>query len=170
MARLILGFGLILTLAACVGGDRGLRDLRNTGNGPDEFQVLPVAPLAMPPTSALPTPTPGGGNRADPNPTADAVAVLGGNPGALVPGGVPAGDAALIAATSRNGVDPAIRQTLASEDAAFRNRRSRLRLFGLFGGRDRYFRAYARQALDAYAELERFRAAGVVTPTAPPRP
>lgn len=94
---------------------------------------------------------------------------MGGSPAALIPNGVPASDGALVTAASRNGVDPAIRQTLAAEDATFRNRRSRFRLFGLFGGRDRYFRAYARQALDAYAELARFRAAGVATPTAPPQ-
>ena len=167
MGKLLFSFVMVGTLAACAGGDRGLRDLRSNGGGPDEFSVLPVDPLVLPAdTNALPPPTPGGANRADPAPLADAVAVLGGNPNALVPNGIPAGDAALLAAAGRNGVDPAIRQTLAAEDAAFRNRRSRL---GIFGGRDRYFRAYAGQALDAYAELQRFRNVGVATPSAPPQ-
>lgn len=164
--KFILCTVMMLSLVACAGGDRGLRDVRSDGRGPDEFRVLPVNPLVRPDDLALPTPTPGGANRTDPTPVADAVAVLGGNPNALVPVGSPTGDGALINAASRNGVDPAIRQTLASEDAAFRNRQSR---FGILRGRDRYFSAYARQALDAYAELARFRNAGVATPTAPPQ-
>jgi hypothetical protein len=158
---------MMLTLAACAGGDRGLRDLRSSNGGPDEFRVMPMEPLILPnDVTNLPTPTPGAGNLSDPTPVADAVTVLGGNANALIPNGAPASDGALINAAGRNGIDPAIRQTLASEDAAFRNRQSR---FGLFRARDRYFQAYARQALDAYAELQRFRDAGVATPTAPPQ-
>lgn len=165
--KLIFCFGMIVTLAACAGGDRGLRDLRSNGGGPDEFRVMPMQPLTLPTdVTNLPVPTPGGTNLSDPTPNADAVAALGGNPNRLIPNGSPASDGALITAASRNGVDPAIRQTLAAEDAAFRNRQSR---FGLFRGRDRYFSAYARQALDAYGELQRFRNAGVATPSAPPQ-
>ncbi|MCF2906287.1 DUF3035 domain-containing protein [Octadecabacter sp. CECT 8868] len=167
MLRLTLCMTLVLTLTACAGGDRGLRDLRSSSGGPDEFRVQPSGPLTLPSDlSVLPTPTPGGTNIADPMPNADAVAVLGGNPNALVAAGVPTRDGALITAASRNGVDPAIRQTLAAEDEAFRTRQSR---FGLFRARDSYFQAYARQALDAYAELQRFRNAGVATPSAPPQ-
>ena len=166
MGKVILSLVMVVTLAACA-GDRGLRDLRNNGGGPDEFGVLPVNPLIMPSdTSNLPVPTPGGTNISDPTPNADAVAVLGGNPNALLRNGIPASDTALVNAAGRHGVDPAIRSTLASEDAAFRTRRARL---SVFGGRDRYFRAYAGQALDAYSELDRFRAAGVATPSAPPQ-
>jgi len=164
--KLILSLGMIVMLAAC-SGDRGLRDLRSNAGGPDEFRVMPVQPLVTPADlTALPTPTPGGTNRTDPTPNADAVAVLGGNANALIPNGIPASDGAMVSAASRNGVDPTIRQTLASEDAAFRNRQTR---FGILRGRDRYFSAYARQALDAYAELQRFRNAGVATPSAPPQ-
>lgn len=166
MGKLILTLGLMLTLAACA-NDRGLRDLRSSGGGPDEFRVMPMGALVLPSDlDNLPEPTPGGTNISDPTPAADAVAVLGGNPNALVPNGIPSSDGALITAASRNGVDPSIRQTLASEDAAFRARQTR---FGLFRARDRYFQAYARQALDAYAELIRFRNAGVTTPSAPPQ-
>jgi len=165
--KAIICTAMLLVLTACAGGDRGLRDLRSNGGGPDEFQVLPVNPLILPnDVTNLPTPTPGGTNRTDPAPNADAVAALGGNPNALIPNGIPARDGALIAAASRNGVDSAIRQTLAAEDEAFRTRQSR---FGFFRGRDRYFQAYARQALDAYAELQRFRNAGAATPSAPPQ-
>ncbi len=167
MRKALLGFSIAVLLSACAAGDRGLRDLRSNGGGPDEFSVLPVNPLILPnDVTTLPVPTPGGANRTDPAPEADAVSVLGGNPNALIARGAPTSDGALIAAASRNGVDPSIRQTLASEDAAFRTRRARLTIFG---GRDRYFSAYARQALDAYAELQRFRNAGIATPSAPPQ-
>jgi hypothetical protein len=165
--KLIFCFGVIVMLTACAGGDRGLRDLRSNGGGPDEFRVMPVGELVLPSdVTNLPAPTPGQSNRTDPTPSADAVAALGGNPNALIPNGIPASDGALVTAASRNGVDPAIRQTLASEDAAFRTRQSR---FGFIRGRDLYFSAYARQALDAYSELQRFRSAGVATPSAPPQ-
>jgi len=160
MSKVILCFSVILMLGACGGSDRGLRDLSSTGAGPDEFTVLPTNPLILPnDLTNLPEPTPGGTNITDPTPNADAVAVLGGNPDRLIPNGVPSSDSALVAAASRNGVEQNIRQTLAEEDAAFRGRQTR---FGFFRRNDRYFQAYARQALDAYAELQRFRNAGVL--------
>ena len=168
MRAMLFILGTTLMLTAC-GGPDGLRDLSADTDGPDEFSVLPNRPLVIPTDlSRLPPPTPGGSNPADATPRANAIAALGGNAAAVQAGGVPTSDAALVAAAGRNGVTPGIRQTLASEDAAFRGRRNTLRIFNIFGG-DRYFRAYAGQALDAYAELERFRALGVATPTAPPR-
>ena len=153
-------------LASC-SSNSGLRNLQSPGDGPDEFTVLPVRPLVLPPSTTLPPPTPGRANRADPTPLSDAVVALGGNPGAALAGGIPSRDAALVAAAGQNGVDPAIRQTLAQEDAAFRSRALSLNLLNPFGG-DRYYAAYASQALDAYAELARFRALGVAVPSAPP--
>ena len=166
MTRTFLALGLAALLAACAGGD-GVRRLEAPGDGPDEFAVMPVRPLVMPATNALPVPTPGGTNLADPNPLGDAVAALGGNPRGLLPGGIPAGDAALVAAASRNGVTPGVRALVAQEDAAFRASAGRFASGGLFGG-DPYWRVYARQALDAYGELDRFRAAGIRVPPAPP--
>ena len=98
----------------------------------------------------------------------DAVIALGGNPGATMVGGIPAGDSALVTYATRNGVDPDIRATLAAEDQGFRDRRSRFG--GLFARGDRYFQAYSGQALDAHAALARFRNAGVAVPSAPPAP
>lgn len=161
----------VLALVACValtacGNSGGLRDFRSPSAGPDEFAVTPSRPLEQPPSfNELPAPTAGGANRADPNPTFDAVAALGGR---SVSGGVPASDGALISYASRRGVDPAIRSELAAADRALRDRRSRVRL-PLSRRASRYYSAYANQSLDAYAELERFRAAGVRVPTAPPR-
>ncbi|MCC5973355.1 MAG: DUF3035 domain-containing protein [Rubellimicrobium sp.] len=163
-ARPLIPALCLVVLAAC-GGGRGLHDLDRTSWGPDEFSVLPALPLEIPPVLGLPPPTPGGVNRTDRNPVAEGVAALGGTqraPGA----GVPAADTALVAHAGRNGTDPAIRTTLASEDAAIR-RGAGQGARGLFGG-DRYFPAYAFMALDAYAEMARFRALGVRVPTAPP--
>ncbi len=145
--------------------------MRSTSGGPDEFSVLPSRPLEVPTGAAtLPEPTPGGSNLSDPNPTADAIAALGGRPGAANAGGIPAADATLVSYVGRYGTNPAIRQELAAEDAAFRRRRSGGGFLGLFRGGERYFQAYAAMALDAYAELIRFRNLGVQVPSAPPAP
>ena len=159
-----------LGLAACTAGDRSLRPLSATpGAGPDEFTVLPQQPLSLPEDlSTLPPPNPGAPNRTDRNPVAEGIAALGGNPSALSRGGIPAADSALVSATSRNGVDPNIRAELAAADQTFRQRRGRLSILP-FVRRDRYFQAYSSQALDAFAELDRFRNAGVQVPTAPPQ-
>ncbi len=156
----------LLSLMACAGSDRPLRDLADAGNGPDEFSVSPGLPLELPSDLNLPEPTPGGGNLTDTFPVSNALVALGGR--SNVAGGIPNADAGLIAFVSRNGVSPSIRGTLAEDDANFRTRARRFSLNPFRQG-DRYFSAYARQALDAYAELDRFRAAGVATPSAPPQ-
>ena len=158
---------LALGLAAC-SGDRSLRDMRSSDGGPDEFAVAPNAPLEVPPDLSLPTPTPGGSNLTDIDPNANAIAALGGRPSSVSAGGIPSNDAALVSFAGRNGVQSDIRASLAQEDAAFR-KRAGFRNFFNFLGKDKYFPAYARQSLDAYAELERFRAAGIATPSAPPQ-
>ncbi len=154
MRKAVLTAMLLLGLAACNRGGKV---------GPDEFTVLPTRPIEFPTDySALPPPTPGGFNLTDPNPTGDAIAALGGIQTSA--GGIPASDSALVAAAARNGTDPAIRATLAAEDAGLLRRATR----GAGENRRRYLRAYAGQALDAYAELLRFRNAGVQVPSAPP--
>jgi hypothetical protein len=158
----------LIFVAACGNTDRPLRDLRASGGGPDEFSVIPLEPLEIPQELNLPTPTPGGTNRVDPSPNADAIAALGGSAAAQVAGGIPANDAALVAQASRYGVEPAIRAELAAADAARLDRARRSNVFNPLG-RDRYFPAYARQALDASAELGRLRALGVAVPNVPVR-
>jgi len=157
----------LFLLAACGSTERPLRDLRAAGGGPDEFAVIPAEPLEIPQSRTLPDPTPGGVNRADPTPKADAIRALGGSPSAQIAGGIPAGDAALVAQASRYGTRPNIRAELAAADAARLARARRTSLFNPLG-RDRYFPAYASLALDAFAELERLRAAGIAVPTPPP--
>ena len=166
MRHAILSLFIMFGLAACSGQDSLL--VVDSGDGPDEFSVLPALPLRAPPDLTLPRPTPGAANLADPDPLADAIRALRGTPPSAVTGGVPARDSALVAFASRNGVDPDIRSILANEDARFRDRARIARGFNIFG-RDRYFPAYRRWALDAYAQIERFRALGVTVPSAPPR-
>ena len=165
---LVIAIGAVLTVAACA-GDPSLMNVTQTGDGPDEFAILPPRPLELPQNLAeLPTPTPGGANRTDPTPTADAVAALGGNPAAVTRGGgVPSGDGALVGYAARNGVSPDIRQVLAAEDAQFRME-NQGKLLERWANVNVYFRAYEPLALDQYSELERWRAAGVRNVAAPP--
>ncbi len=159
---------LLFVLAACGGNDApNLLNVGETTDGPDEFAVLPTKPLQLPDDlAALPAPTPGGGNLSDPTPQADAVAALGGRPGASVGS---AGDGALVSYAGRFGVTPAIRETLAAEDLAYR-RANNARLLERLFNTNVYFRAYEAQTLDSYRELERMRRAGIRTPSAPPSP
>ncbi|RKF16187.1 DUF3035 domain-containing protein [Roseovarius spongiae] len=158
-----------LTLSACGSGDDlRLRRFKNTGNGPDEFTVLPTKPLQAPESyNSLPPPNPGGANLVDPNPEAEGVAALGGNPAALTPHGVGAADGALLNRARRYGVTGGIRQTLAREDLEVRKRHGRVNIFNI-GPNDDYTDAYKRQWLDAQRELRRLRAMGVGVPSAPP--
>ncbi|PRX33921.1 Protein of unknown function [Meinhardsimonia xiamenensis] len=165
-ARLLPALLVVAVLSACASDEPKLLNLKKTGAGPDEFAVVPYKPLQQPQDYAsLPEPTPGAGNLVDPTPKADAIAALGGRP--TVARGVPAADAGLVSHASRYGVDGAIRTRLAAEDLEWRRRKSPRLLERLFSVTT-YYRAYRRMALDQHAELERFRAAGVWTPAAPP--
>ena len=154
-----------LMLSAC--GEPSLRELRNPGEGPDEFIVSPPLPLQEPENySSLPQPTPGGANITDPRPLDDVATSLGGqrtSSSAAVPGA----DAGLVSYASRKGVSPDIRSQLATEDAAFRKRQARFANIKLFPV-DRYADAYRRQAINPEAVARAYRRAGVVTPAAPP--
>jgi hypothetical protein len=169
MRRRILILSLmVLAVAACGRGDGVLSRIKNDGNGPDEFTVLPTAPLQTPQTyNSLPTPTPGGANLVDPNPRAEGVAAMGGNPAATVPGAIGAGDGGLVNHTRRFGVTPGVRQELAVEDAQTRRRHGRVNIFNI-GPNDDYTDAYKKQWLDSQAEQSRMTRSGVVTPSAPP--
>jgi len=167
----ILVFMLIFALAAC--GSRKdethLRRIKKTGNGPDEFSIIPGRPLQSPESyAALPPPTPGGANLTDQNPNADSILALGGNPGALAETGIPATEGGLVAYTTRYGVTPGIRQTLAREDLKARKRHGKVNIFHI-GPTDDYTNAYKRQWLDSFAENRRLRRLGVATPSAPPQ-
>lgn len=158
----------LLLLGAC-GSDAEpqLMNLRSK-EGPDEFSILPPKPLQMPESlNDLPEPTPGGANRTDPTPEADAVVALGGKPGAQT--GIPAADAGLYAHAARFGVDSTIRSTLASEDLNWR-RDNNGRILERIFHTNVYYRAYRKMALDQYGELAYWRRRGLATPSAPPEP
>jgi len=169
-----LGIGLILVivtlLSAC--GSRNddiqLRRLNDAGNGPNEFGIIPGKPLQEPESfTALPPPTPGGANRTDVSPFADAVSALGGNPSSLALTEPSGNDGALINHSRRFGVTPNIRATLAREDLEVRRRRGRVNILNI-GPEDDYSLAYKRQWLDSRAEDERLRSRGISTSSAPP--
>lgn len=156
----------LLLLAACGGGDPNLMNIRSTGQGPDEFGILPSKPLEIPGTlAALPAPTPGGANLADRNPEADAILALGGDPGRSRE--IPASDAAVVAHATRYGMDAGIRQTLATEDYEWRRTHDGRLLERVFNV-NVYYEAYDPMALNQHAELARWRAAGARNPSAPP--
>lgn len=168
--RIPLGVIVLTTAVSLAGcGSKGLRELQQPGSGPDEFLLLPSEPLTPPENyAALPTPTPGGANRTDPNPKAEAIVALGGSADALNAGGdIPASDGALVTASSRYGVEPGIRASLAEEDAAFRKRENRTARFKLFAI-DRYSEAYKKEALKPFSIQSLFRNSGYATPSAPP--
>lgn len=169
MKRVLVSLMVIGTLSACSGSeDPNLLNISQPrGEGPDEFAVLPTKPLELPENlAALPEPTPGGRNRTDPTPEADAIAALGGNAAVLSRG---SSDGALLAHSRRFGVDPNIRAELAASDLEFRRRNDGRLLERLFNV-NVYFRAYEEMSLDQYRELERLRRAGIRTSAVPPDP
>lgn len=170
IVRATVALGLMLTLAACGSGDAepNLLNIKQPrSEGPDEFAVLPTKPLQIPENiAALPAPTPGGRNLADPTPEADVALALGGNTEVLARR---SGDGALIAYAGRHGVDPQIRSQLAAADLEYRRQNDGRLLERLFNV-NVYFRAYEPMELDQYAELERLRRAGIRTSAVPPDP
>ncbi len=158
-----------LGLAGCSRNkDPKLLNIRSSGT-PDEFAILPSKTLELPEDlTALPQPTPGGGNRTDQTPQADAVVALGGRADRVTPGGgIPRSDAGLMNHATRFGVAPGIRQSLAADDLEFR-RRNDGRLLERWANVNVYYRAYKKQSLDQHAELERWRRAGARNVGAPP--
>ncbi|UOA25618.1 DUF3035 domain-containing protein [Pseudosulfitobacter sp. DSM 107133] len=166
--RLIRGLmALTVTLALGACANTGLRDLRGTSDGPDEFIVTPSKPLQEPESySALPSPTPGQANLVDLRPLDESVDKLGGRRGSPT-AAIPASDGAVVNHASRFGRTADIRATLAAEDEAFRKRRGRLTQYRIVPV-DRYNQAYKRQAIDAGKVARAYRRAGVPTPSSPP--
>ncbi len=169
MRRSLLVMSVLVGLSACGTADEPnlLNISRPRNQGPDEFAILPTKPLELPEDlAALPSPTPGGANRTDQTPQADAYAALGGNAAALSRA---SSDGALLAHSRRFGVDPDIRAELAAADLEFRRENDGRLLERLFNV-NVYFRAYEEMSLDQYRELERLRRAGIRTSAVPPDP
>jgi len=159
----------LVALSACEGDQPELMNIRT--DTPDEFAILPTRALEAPEDyTALPAPTPGGTNLADPNPQGDAVAALGGNPERLeTTGRIYAGEQSLVNYTTRYGVPGDIRSVLAAEDLAWRQDNNGKLLERLFNV-NVYYESYEPMALDQYTEWERLQAKGIWTPSAPPDP
>ena len=157
----------VLALAGCADNENPV--LMHAGaqeRGPDEFSILPTRPLEMPPSLAeLPPPNPSGTNRVDPQPRADIARALGGNPAVAVARGT--ADGGIVNHASRFGRSDNIRDQLAAEDLDFRRQNRGMLLERLFSV-NVYHNAYQFMWLDKYAELDRWRRAGVRTPSAPP--
>jgi hypothetical protein len=165
----IAGLGAVLLLSACAPETPELMNLRSSTGGPDEFAILPPKSLELPENlAALPPPTPGGSNLTDRDPAGDAILALGGKPS--TPGeGYPAADAGLVAFANRFGTPSSnIRAQLAAEDLEWRRTHQGLLLQRWFN-LNVYYQAYLPLALNPYAELQVWRAAGVATPSAPPK-
>lgn len=169
---LLASIGL-LVLGACSRSNGEVPRLMHAAaqqDTPDEFSIVPTQPLQAPPDfNTLPTPTPGGANRVDPDPRAEAVAALGGRVSAERTTGIPSADAGLMRYVDRQGNDPDIRATLAAEDEQVR-RNGRGRILERAFNTNLYRRAYEDQILDPQAELLVWRQRGVRTPAAPPPP
>lgn len=166
--KTLLALVSLAALSACESGDPELMNIRS--DTPDEFSILPTKPLEAPENyTALPEPTPGGSNLVDPNPQGDAIAALGGNPDRLTDGRVYAGEQTLVSFASRYGVPADIRTTLAAEDLAWRRENNGLLLERLFNV-NVYYSSYKPMSLDQHHELDRLRALGIWTPSAPPDP
>ncbi len=78
MRAIILTSVLGVVLTACSSDQAQLDGDGVSRNGPNEFEILPMRPLVMPESLALPTPVTGVANRADPTPLIDAIVALGG--------------------------------------------------------------------------------------------
>lgn len=158
-----------LTLAACADRDAS-RSLTLAGrnDGPNEFSMVPSKPLQQPEDlTALPEPTPGGANRTDRNPEAEAIAALGGDQGAIA-GPSPAADSALLAATARFGVDGDIRRELARDHLDYiRQPRGVLRRRTALTPEE-YLDAYDFMALDQATMNHLARRVGTRTPAVQP--
>lgn len=166
--KTVLALVGLAMLGACESDNPQLMNIKS--DTPDEFAVLPTRPLEAPENyDTLPEPTPGGTNLVDPQPQADAVAALGGNPDRLARGQIYAGEQTLLNYVSRYGVPANIRDTVAAEDLEWRRKHNGRLLERLFN-QNVYFSSYKPMSLDQHLELERLRQAGVWTPSAPPDP
>ena len=135
----------------------------------DPLATSPTRPVQLPSSPAnLPSPRPGGPNRANQNPVGDAVLALGGDQEAG-PGRIPGSDQAIVAVASRFGANKNIRLILAAEDQEFRRGKGG-RVLERWFNVNLYNQAYESMALDPDAELVRLRSANIRTPSAPPGP
>lgn len=162
-AGLALLGALALGVAGC-GGKQGLRGVIGvTLEQPNEFNVLPHAPLRMPNDfAALPAPRPGAPSPLTPQPLEEARAALGAASGQ---GRAPStGELALLDGAGADQAQPGIREQLAGE--TLRPQGQEYAFTEVLG----YRIPDGRQddVLPQRDEADRLRAEGAITPNAPP--
>jgi hypothetical protein len=142
----------MIALVACSSGTPQLMNLRNTEEGPDEFAVLPTAPLEIPENLAsLPEPTPGAPTASTPTRRLTRSRRLAETQPARAVAG-----ADLVSYTTRFGVSerhpPGSRRRgrRLPPPQRWSHPRTHVR-------HQRLFRGVSKQSLDRYAELERLR-------------
>ncbi len=160
-----------LALSGCISGGDSDYILKPKPGGTlditNELSAAPTRPIELPGSVAsLPPPGSGQRDRAQQDPAADAVAVLGGSSGARTTG-IPESDFQFVSHVSRMGVNSNIRLVLEAEDREFRRGR-RGRVLERWFNVNLYLQAYQSMTLDQQAELERLRKANIRVPNAPP--
>lgn len=160
----------LFLLAGCDTIGNPLEALTQKKPGPDEFAVITRGELVLPPTlgaSVLPEPAPGAPSPRDPDPRADAVAVLTGSrtaPGAPASTSISRGEAALLAAADASASSPDIRALIAAENVEYEDSKpyEPPTLWELFTGTESLDEE---DLVDPVAEARRLQAAGVAAPT-----
>ncbi len=154
----------MLVIAAGCSRDDEMPDLvqYRSVSGPDEFSVVVHPPVVKPTerTATLPQPTPGAPDPRLVDPGNRAVALLGGIPQDKVNPGIAVEHAPLMTHIATLGMEPGIRETLASEDLAFRQGKG-ARLVERMFSYSTYFRAYRPMFLDPVTESRRLSSAGI---------
>lgn len=169
--KIVISLAMVGALAGCdtsQGIGRFIAGEQSKKSGPDEFAIVPTKPLELPEDlAALPAPAPGTRNLTDPLPAHDAVAALGGQPARLDSTNIGAGEGALLAVAERNGTSSNIREVLAEEDEAFREKNGPKLLERWFKV-NTYLKSYKDQTLKSREANEILRRKGIKTPTVSP--
>jgi Protein of unknown function (DUF3035) len=154
-------FAIAAVLALAATGCTGMKEsMGATKQSPDETAVTARAPLVVPATFALKTPTPGAPRPQDADAATQAQRVLGGSPKLAA---ATQGELELLAASGATKADPNIRQELRSEVVKQGKRKSYSDTVLFWRGR----KGDAGTPLDANEEAVRLASQGPVTPSNP---
>lgn len=155
--NLFIAASVALAISGCTGMKQSLGSAKQA---PDETEVTARAPLVVPATFALKTPTPGAPRPQDADAALQAQRVLGGTP-KVAPASQ--GEVALLSASGAAQADPNVRQDLRSAVVKQQRRKP-------YSDTVLFWRGHKGDPgtpLDATEEAERISAAGPVTPTTP---
>lgn len=165
-------FAAFVAAGCTVGGDTkggGIRGALGLNAGaPDEFLIIANDPLQLPPSFALPRPTPGAASRVAPNPLGDAHSALFRVEEPTRLAAASAGEAVLLSGAGAAGDNSGIRDVLAAE-APEDGPRDYL-LTSIFGFAIPATLSDIESVLESRTEVENLRRRGYVTPAVPPLP